>query len=317
MTSILLVKTSSLGDVVHNLPVVSDLCRALPDAAIDWVVEENFAAIPRAHAAVRRVLPVAIRRWRRTPWRPLLWNEMGAFARALRAERYDAVIDSQGLLKSALIARAARGTRYGLDWKSSREPLSMFYDRTFSVSRMQHAVERNRALAAGALQYVAGNEIDYGIRAGPSRFPWLARNRYAVMIHSTSASAKLWPEVRWIEVGSHFAQSGVACVWPWGSAAERERSMALAARVSGSIVPPQLMLEDAMALLGRAEAVIGVDTGLTHLAAALDAVTVGIFTATDPALTGIYGSPHATNIGGVGAPPTAREVVNALDGFAL
>src|SRR5688572_9201957 len=128
MKSILLVKTSSLGDVAHNLPVVTDIHHAFPDAAIDWVVEEGFAAIPRAHPAVRDVLPVAIRRWRRAPWRRTVRAEIAAFTRSLRRERYDAVIDTQGVLKSALIARAARGMRYGLDWNSSREPLSVFYD---------------------------------------------------------------------------------------------------------------------------------------------------------------------------------------------
>jgi len=313
MTSILLVKTSSLGDVVHNLPAASDLYRARPDAAIDWVVEESFAAIPRAHAAVRRVLPVAIRRWRRTPWRGAIWREVGAFVGSLRAERYDAVIDTQGLLKSALIARAAHGVRYGLDWKSAREPLAVFYDHALSVPRGQHAVTRNRTLAARALDYTVAGEVAYGIRAPALELAWLASERYVVMIHATSARAKLWPEARWLEVGRHFAKLGVSCVLPWGSATERERSVRLAAALAGSVVPPRLTLEALMALLARAEAVIGVDTGLTHLAAAVGAATIGVFCATDPALTGVFGSPRAANLGGVGSVPTAGDVLHALN----
>lgn len=313
MTTILLVKTSSLGDVVHNLPVASDLHRAYPEAAIDWVVEESFAALPRAHDAVGRVLPVAIRRWRATPWRAAIWKEAAAFLHSLREHRYDAVIDSQGLLKSAIIARAARGMRVGLDWKSSREPLALFYDRTFDVPRAQHAVVRNRTLAAQALDYAIGGDVRYGLRASARDLPWLARARYVVMIHATSARAKLWPEAQWLALGKHFAEQGVSCVLPWGSSTERERSARLAAEIRSGIVPPQLTLEEIMALLAGAEAVVGVDTGLTHLSTALGARTVGIFCATDPALTGVYGSARATNAGGVGAPPMATDVLNALD----
>jgi len=312
MKSILLVKTSSLGDVVHNLPVASDLHRAFPDAAIDWVVEENFAAIPRAHEAVRQVLPVAIRRWRRAPWRRAVHAEICAFARALRRVRYDAIIDTQGLLKSALIARAARGTRYGLDRKSAREPLALFYDRTFSVPWSRHAVERNRALAAQALAYAA-EEIDYGLHARPARFTWLAAQRYAVLVHSTSATSKLWSEARWIELGAYLARHGMACALPWGSDVERARSARLAGKIPRGIVPPLLNLDEVMALFAGAEAVVGVDTGLTHLAAALGAKTIGIYGATDPARTGIHGCRAGVTAGAAGSPPETAEVVAKLE----
>src|SRR5688500_9903662 len=147
MPRVLLVKTSSLGDVVHNLPVVSDIAAAIPGAEIDWVVEDTFAAVPKLHPDVRRVLPVSLRGWRRRWWQRETWREIACFGRALRRERYDAVLDTQGLLKSALVTRAAHGTRYGLDWRSSREPLFAFYDRTLSIPRAQPAIERNRQLA--------------------------------------------------------------------------------------------------------------------------------------------------------------------------
>jgi len=312
MKSILLVKTSSLGDVVHNLPVASDLHRAFPACAIDWVVEENFAAIPGAHAAIRSVLPVAIRRWRVAPWRRAVHAEICAFARALRRVRYDAIIDTQGLLKSALIACAARGIRYGLDWKSSREPLAVFYDRSFRVPWSLHAVERNRALAAQALGYAAG-EIDYGVHARPTRFAWLAAQRYALLVHSTSATSKLWPEARWIELGAYLARRGIVCVMPWGSAPERARSERLAGKIPQGIVPPPLNLDEAMALFAGAEAVVGVDTGLTHLAAALGVKTIGIYCATDPARTGIHGCRTGASAGGVDSPPESGEVIRKLE----
>lgn len=313
MKKILLVKTSSLGDVVHNLPVASDIRSSFPDAQIAWVAEEPFAAIPHLHAAVAQVIPVAIRRWRKTLWRRKTWIEIGEFLQRLREHDYDAVIDTQGLLKSALLTRAARGRRYGLDRASAREPLTLFYHRTFSVPWTMHAVERNRMLAAQALGYALPARVDYGIHAAAADFSWLPSARYVVLLHATSAERKLWQEADWIETGRHFMKQGIASVVPWGSTAERARSDRLVAQIPGAVVPPALHLNDAAALLAGAHAVIGVDTGLTHLAAALGAPTIGVYCATDPGATGIHACPRAVNLGGAGSPPAVGAVVSALE----
>lgn len=312
MKKILLVKTSSMGDVIHNLPVASDIRSRFPGAEIDWVVEEPLAALPRLHAAVRQTIPVAIRRWRKTLWRRETRDEIRHFLRVLRESRYDAVIDTQGLLKSALIARAAQGMRYGLDWSSAREPLGLLYDRTFSVPWTLHAVERNRLLAAQALGYALPARVDYGIHAAAAEFSWLPAMRYAVLLHATSAGRKLWQDANWIDIGRYFMKKGMVCVLPWGSAAERGRSKSLAAAIPGAVVPPLLQLNDAVALLAGARAVIGVDTGFSHLAAALGTPTIGIYCATDPAATGLYGCPRVVNLGGVGKPPAVGDVLAAL-----
>ncbi|MDP1997012.1 MAG: glycosyltransferase family 9 protein, partial [Gallionella sp.] len=129
---ILLVKTSSLGDVLHNLPVVSDIVRHYPNAQIDWVVEESFAALPGLHPAMRNVIPVAVRRWRGKLLSAATWREIAAFRNKLAAQRYDIAIDTQGLLKSALLMRGANGLRCGFDRDSAREPLAAsLYQRTF------------------------------------------------------------------------------------------------------------------------------------------------------------------------------------------
>ncbi|MFN7085193.1 MAG: lipopolysaccharide heptosyltransferase I [Burkholderiales bacterium] len=317
MKRILLIKTSSLGDLVHNLPVASDIRAFLPDAAIEWVAEAPYAAIPRLHRAVETVIPVAIRRWRKAPWRSAVRAEIGALWRRLRERRYDAVIDTQGLLKSALIARMSRGPRYGLDWASSREPLALFYDRTFSVPWTLHAVERNRSLAAQALGYAPPATVDYGLRVAPRAWEWLPPAPPCVaLLHATSAARKLWPEAEWVETGRHFSARGAVSVLPWGDATERARSIRLAAQIPGAVVPPALALDEAAALLAGARAVIGVDTGLVHLAAALGTPTVGVYCATDPAATGIYGCPRAVNVGGRGRPPQAAAVIAAVERLA-
>lgn len=302
-----------MGDVVHNLPVASDIRLSIPDAHIAWVVEEPYAAIPGLHAAVERVIPVAVRRWRKTLWRRQTRDEIREFLRQLREQSYDAVIDTQGLLKSALVACAARGRRCGLDWESAREPLTLFYDQTFNVPWTLHAVERNRSLAAQALGYALPARVDYGARAAPVEFSWMTADRYIVLLHATSADRKLWREANWIDLGRYFRDRGVACVLPWGSSAEHARSLRLAARISGAIVPPALALGEAAALMTGADAAAGVDTGLVHLAAALGTPTIGIYCATDPGATGIYACQRALNLGGAGKPPATDEVIAALE----
>jgi heptosyltransferase-1 len=313
MKTVLLVKTSSLGDVVHNLPVASDIRAAVPDCRIDWVVEEPFCAIPRMHGAVARVLPVAIRRWRRRLFAAATRAEIGGFLRTLRERSYDAIVDSQGLLKSALVARAARGTRYGLDWKSAREPLAPFYHRTFAVTWEQHAVERNRTLAARALGYAPRNGVDYGIHAHPAACAWLAGGPHVLLLHATSHPRKLWPEADWMALGRLLARRGRRCVLPWHDAAERARSERLARAIPGALVPPALTLDELGGLIAAAAGVAGVDTGLTHLAAALGVPTAGIYCATDPAATGLYACRRARNLGGIGAPPPPAAVAAALE----
>jgi heptosyltransferase-1 len=313
METILLVKTSSLGDVIHNLPVVNEVHRERRAVAVEWVVEEAFAAIPRLHPGVTDVIPVAIRRWRSTLGRGSTWREIRRFVQRLRAKRYDAVIDTQGLFKSALITAAARGPRYGLDWASSREPLGMFYDRTFDIPWTLHAVERNRTLAARALGYDLSPHPEYGIHARAASFPWHTLQRYVVLLHATSAASKLWPEPSWIELGARCLQRGLGCILPWGSEPERVRSARLAAELRGAIIPPALTFDELAGLFAGAHAVAGVDTGLTHLAAALGVPAVGIYCATDPSATGLYACPRAVNLGGIGKAPTVDEVMAALE----
>lgn len=307
MPRILFVKTSSLGDVVHNCPAVSDAVRDSPGAQIDWVVEESFAAVARMHRAVRRVIPVAVRRWRSALWSAAVWREIAAFRRSIAAERYEAVIDTQGLLKSALVSRLAAGRKHGMDRASAREPIAArFYDVVHAVPRTLHAVERNRRLTAAALGYAVDGGCDYGLRARAAG----SAGAYAVFLTMTSRADKLWPESHWIELGRALA---LPVVLPWGSEAERSRAERIGQRIGQAVVPSRKPIDELAAVLANAKGVFGLDSGLTHLAAALGAPTVGIYCASDPALTGLYGAAHATNVGAPGRPP---QVVEVLKSFA-
>ena len=307
---ILLVKTSSLGDVIHNLPVVSDLRRSLPLAQIDWCVEEAFADLPRLHPAVAEVIPVALRRWRKNLGKLATWREARDFRRRIRATAYDHVLDTQGLLKSALIARQAHGRRCGYAAEAAREALAArFYDATFVIPRNAHAVQRNRWLAAAAFDYPVDLPLDYGIAAPTSDRNWLSGERLVVLLTATSRDDKLWDERHWCAVARALRELGLRPVLPAGSALERQRAERIAAAVAGAVVAPPLSLPQLAALLARAALAIGVDTGLAHLAAALRVPVIALYIATDPALTGVYGSGFIRNLGGAGAPPSVSEVL--------
>lgn len=318
MQKILLIKTSSMGDVIHNLPVASDIRRAFPLAEIDWVVEENFAAIAALHPAVKRVIPVALRRWRGSWFSAAVRAEKRLFKQRLQQEAYDVVLDTQGLLKSALIARYAHCTnrrRCGYAWGSAREPLaSWFYQDKQTVAKSLHAIERNRLLAAQCLGYALTEAVDYAIRAPATGLPLMQERRYAVLLHATSRADKLWAEASWIDLGRQLNAAGSVCVLPWGSDEEKIRSERLAKYIPGAVIPPQLPLEQAAALLAGAWVVVGVDTGLSHFAAALRVPVIGIYCATNPGLTGIYpaSGAKAVNLGGTGRPPSVAQVLAAI-----
>lgn len=315
-TRILIVKTSSMGDVVHALPLASDLARARPDAIIDWVVEESFAAIPRLHAAIDRVIPVALRRWRKAPFAGATWTEIAAARRALREHAYDAVIDCQGLIKSALIAALARGPTWGPDRASAREPFaSLLYRHPVAVDRAQHAIARSRALGAAVFGYAVHDEPRFSLQVPPLTQPELVeftqRGDYAVLLTNASRPTKLWPAERWHAIEAWLAERGLRSALFWGSDAEEVATNERAAGMRRAWVAPRASLHQLAAVLAGARIVIGLDTGLTHLAAAAGAPTLGIYCDYDPALVGITGTAPCASLGGVDRPPEADEVIAA------
>jgi heptosyltransferase-1 len=315
MSDVLFVKTSSLGDVIHHMPALTDARARLPALRFAWVVEETFAPLVRLHPGVADVIPVASRRWRRSFPGPSLWREIAAFRRMLRARHYDAVIDTQGLIRSALIARAARGRHHGYDTDSIREPAaSLFYDVRHSVARDQHAIARNRALTGLALGYAPEGPPDYGLDRAKLLSPPSA-GRYAVLLHATAQHQKEWPVESWVELGKSLAARQFRLVLPWGNARERERSVTIAARMPNAEVPDLQPLDSVARLIAGASLVVGVDTGLLHLAGALAVPLVAIFIGSEPGLTGPVGQGPITVIGSKGEMPSASVVIDAAERF--
>ncbi|MDB5980790.1 MAG: rfaC [Pseudomonas sp.] len=287
---VLLIKTSSLGDVIHTLPAVTDAARAIPGIQFDWVVEEGIAEIPSWHPAVADVIPVAIRRWRKNLWQTLNNGEWRNFKQRLGETQYDVVIDAQGLVKSAWLTRYVKAPIIGLDRHSAREPLaSRFYDRHYPVSPKQHAVDRSRQLFAQALGYQVPEGMgDYGLdRSRLLDAP--VSEPYVLLLHGTTWATKHWPEFYWRQLAERMRDRGVQVRLPWGNPAELARAQRIAEGLDNAVVLPKLNLAGVAKQLAGARACVAVDTGLGHLAAALDVPTLSLFGPTDPVLTGAYG----------------------------
>jgi len=286
---VLLIKTSSLGDVVHTLPALTDAQRAIPGIQFDWVVEEGFAEIPAWHPAVAQVIPVAIRRWRKNLWQTLRSGEWRRFKARLRETRYDLVIDAQGLLKSAWLTRYVKALVAGLDRDSAREPLaSRFYDRRYAVPRDQHALERVRQLFAQALGYELPQGIgDYGLDRTQLATP--GEEPYLLFLHGTTWPSKHWPEAYWRELAERMSAFGWAIRLPWGNAEEKARAERIAEGIAGASVLPRLNLGGVAKVVAGARACVAVDTGLGHLAAALDVPSISLYGPTLPGRVGAYG----------------------------
>lgn len=317
--NILLVRVSSLGDVLHNLPMVADILRHHPDANIDWVVEEGYTSLVRLNPHVRRIIPFALRRWRRSLGKAGTRAEIAQFVRSLRAEAYDVVFDTQGLLKTGIIMGAARlkpgGRKVGLgngSEGSGYEGISrIFHTDSIKLDPRTHAVARGRLVAAAALGYTLDTEPDFGLPPPePSaRAPWMPAGGYAVFFHGTARDAKKWAAANWIATGHALAPLPI--LLPWGSDKEKQEAEQLAAALPNARVLPRLSMMEAVELARHAALAIGVDTGLTHIAAAFYRPTVEIYCDSPKWKTEGNWSPRIVNLGELGAPPSVDEVVAA------
>ncbi len=316
-------RVSSLGDVLHNLPIVADILRHHPQARVDWVVEEGYVGLVALNPHVRKVIPFALRRWKKGLGNPAVRAELRAFFRDLRAEQYDYVFDTQGLIKTGIVMAAARvrpgGQKVGLangTEDSGYEGISrIFHTRSIPVAPRTHAVARGRQVVAAALGYALDTPPDFGLPAPPAlhdgsqRPAWMPDEPYAVFFHGTARDAKKWPAADWIALGRALAPLPV--LLPWGSAREKDEAQQLAAALPNATVLPQLPLMQAVALARGAALAVGVDTGLTHIAAAFLTPTVEIYVDSPRWKTEGNWSERIVNLGDCGAPPAAAEVIAA------
>jgi len=329
---ILLVKLSSLGDVLHNLPIVRDLRARLPDAQIDWVVEEGYVHLLEpllskpSFRGIDRIIPFGLRRWKKQLFALSAWREFFVFKSQLQEASYDLVIETQGLLKSALVCALAKkspdavvaGLANATEF-SGYEPLAkLFYNYAVEVPVQCHAVDRSRMVMCSALDWplLKRSEIP---RFYPSKFidavpactiTGISKS-YVLFFHSTARTAKRWANSDWIALGKALSKQGYQVVLPWGSSSEQTISKELAENIPNAFVPPRFSIEDAFSVITSAALTVGVDTGLTHLAAVLDKPTIEIYCDSPLWKTEGYWSNRIINLGDIQAPPSTEEVLAA------
>lgn len=292
---ILIIKTSSMGDVIHMLPALTDAAAHFPEATFDWMVEDSFSEIPAWHPSVDRVIPVSFRRWRRALFSSASWKEWREFRALLNDETYDLIIDAQGLVKSGFLAWFARGQRVGLDFRSAREPLaSLFYHKKVAVNFEQQAVLRMRLLMSLAMGYaMPSTPPDFGLDR--RSLPHEASAPYLVFLHGTTWESKQWPETYWQDLAKLAEAAGYRVKMTGGNDLEMARAHRIATASSVVDVLPRHTISQMAALLAGAEGAVAVDTGFGHLAGALGLPTVSIYGSTNANFTGVLG-PAAHNL---------------------
>jgi heptosyltransferase-1 len=319
--NILIVRVSSLGDVVHNMPMVADILRHYPEAKIDWVVEEAYTGLVWLNAGVRSVIPFAMRRWRKSLLSAQTRDEMRAFHAALRSEQYDLVFDTQGLLKTGIVMRMARlapgGRRVGLanatDGSGYESISRIFHGMSVPIPLRTHAVRRARLVAAAALNYAIEEPADFMLRRpDATNAAWMPTAPYAVFFHGSARVAKQWDDAAWIKLAQPIVARGLTILLPWGNESERQTAHRLAATMQTARVLPQLSIMEAVVLVQRAALVVGVDSGLTHIAAAFCRPTVELYCDSPRWKTEGNWSQNIINLGDAGQPPAVVEVERAV-----
>ncbi len=329
---ILLVKLSSLGDVLHNLPIVWDLRARLPDAQIDWVVEEGYVHLLEpllSHDGFRgidHIIPFGLRRWKKNIFKLSTWKEFFAFRKTLQSTTYDVVIETQGLIKSAIVCSLAKKSSHAVvaglansTEFSGYEPLSRsFYNQSVQVPMQCHAVDRSRWVMCSALDWPLigrGDSPNFYPKAFVQNIPSTPvqslKAPYILCFHSTAREAKRWSNDSWIALGKDLSARGYQVVFPWGNSAEKAVSQLLASQISGALVPLAFSIEDAFSVIAGAALTVGVDTGLTHLAAVLGKPTVEIYCDSPRWKTEGYWSDRICNVGDIQNPPSVQEVLDA------
>jgi heptosyltransferase I len=318
---ILLIRISSLGDVLHNMPIVADILSHFPDAQIDWVVEEAYVDLVKLHSGVHKIIPFALRRWRKKLFSASTYTEISAFKKSLQSETYDVILDTQGLLKTGILMGLAHGgVKVGLanstEGSGYEITSRLFHTLSVPVEKQMHAVMRGRFVAARALGYVDKLDTmptDFGLAAPNLQPDWLPDQDYVVFFYGTAGARKKWPAHDWITLGKYINQLNYPILLAWGNRTEQLEAEQLAAHSNNMQVLPKLSMMEAIVLAQHAKLIVGVDTGLTHIAAAFYRPTVEIYCASPRWKTEGNWSDQIINLGDKGTPPKVAEVIAAVD----
>lgn len=322
---VLIIKLTSMGDLMHALPALTDAASVFPDIEFDWVVDKAFSAVPKWHPRIRKVITTSHRNWRQGWWKNIKNGEIGTFYKELNADDYDVVVDMQNNLKSAFVSLLRKGPVYGLDKYSCREkPAHIAYRHPINVNPNQHAVERMRQILASALGYSVPNaHADYGVKLDHCQLPQLdfaLPQRYLMLVHNASWLTKLWPVKHWQALVLKAAEKGYGLLLPSGNDEEYRRAQQIASVSEQAHALPRLPLDSVVALMQSADAALCSDTGLAHMAAMLSKPAITIYGSTDTHLIGTFGDNQQHLITGMSCSPCYKRrcpLPEAIDGHPV
>ncbi len=326
MKKLLLIKTSSMGDLIHTFPALTDLSRNCQgEYEITWVVEESFVDIAKMHPMTKKVIVFGSRRWKKNIFKRETWQEFNTFKKQLRSEKWDLIVDCQGLFKSAMITKLAaqkgKIPTYSYSKASIRDPFAArFYDHGYSVEKGLTAIERNRQLFGKIFNYTPAPLADFGIQHWNEISELTPEHPFAALIHGTSAENKEWPEEKWVAIGHWLSEKGLISILFWGNAREHERAIRMAEQIPNAIVMPRVSIQEAGLILSKASLIIAVDTGFAHLANTQDRPVIGLFLGSHANYAGVIPTeqnPHAVNLGGKGENPEVSEVIQTIESFDI
>ena len=294
---VLLIKITSMGDLMHALPALTDAARALPGIQFDWVADRAFAEVPSWHPAVNRIIESDHRRWKKNVVASFRDGELKRFYQELNRDAYDLVVDSQNNLKSAAVALLRRlgkkdGVIHGLDKVSVREkPAHWFYTQQHFAARNEHSITHQRRLMAKALGYAMPDSApDYGIDRSKFQLPDIELpERFLFFVHNASWTTKLWPDHHWQQLIETSIAAGYSILLPCGNAEEQQRAEQITAPYPKAYTLPRLSLSELAAIMDKASGAVCCDTGLGHLAGVLDLPSVSFYGPTDARLIGATG----------------------------
>ena len=293
---VLIIKLTSMGDLMHAFPALTDAVKHIPDISFDWVVDESFAEVPKWHASVNKVIPTAHRRWKKNLYQAYKNGGFSQFYHQLNASDYDVVIDLQSNLKSAFVSWLRKGDVHGYDKNTCREkPAHWAYQYHYTISLRQHAIERQRALFSKIFNYASPEplqnfECDYGVDLNAHGLPSFALpKKYVVCVHNASWPTKLWPLPAWRELITHIAAQGFSILLPCGSDNEYQRAQEIADGFPDTMALPKMNLNEMAAIMSNAQAAVCSDTGLAHMAAVASIPAITLYAVTDTLLIGTAG----------------------------
>lgn len=310
---VLIIKLTSMGDLMHALPALSDAAAHYPAIEVDWVVDENFAEVPLWHPAVKAVIKTAHRRWKKNIRQSIRQGELSAFYRQLNQRSYDVIVDLQGSLKSACVTWLRRGKAQGYDGLSCRErPAHWAYAFKHTVNKQQHAVERQRQLMAGALVYTyESTPPDYGVDLSRYALPAIKLpEKPLIFVHNASRPDKMWPLNAWRALVTRANAAGYSVLLPCGNDREYQRAQQIAAGHAHALALPKLSLNAMAAIIANGRAAVCSDTGLAHLAAVAGTPAITLYATTDIRLIGTEGKQQYHIVAGSEQQPASMEMIS-------